>query len=402
MREKSRMLVVLCACVGLAILRFAMPEKHFATTTGNSRGASADALQNPALTDPDQFNWQLFVEINKAAQAGSATAVWETWAADEDVYDNPNVKPIWPGSSPQLLMQRARSKKLRPITQLQVGREELRQIQRRRRGRRRAAEPLLQFLPPQAAGEEVRMNKTAFDFVVGNDLWYIQGQEAAFKKGDKIDFPPDAKEIKAIWRPISEAQKPRYHWAGNPLDGNKPYGLVALHVISKALPNWTWATFEQVDNPNRCKVEGCHDSFGLTPDGQVSPALLKMFGDAGLGSEWQYYRLDGSQVDFVNASSQPTILGNSVTENGFMLTSSCITCHARSTIGPPLAGKPGANRLSVFQPPPPPPTPPDRLLSYNGAPDPKWFFTDPANPATLKYLQLDFAWSFRRARRRTP
>jgi hypothetical protein len=256
---------------------------------------------------------------------------------------------------------------------------------------------VVQFLPPQAASQEVRLNQAAFDFIVRSDLWYVQGQEAAFQKGDKIEFPPDAVEVKAIWRVINETEKPRFHWATNPADGNKPYGLIALHIISKALPNWTWATFEQVDNPNRCKVGGCKDSFGLAAGGQVSPDLLQLFAGGGMGPEWQNYRLTGSQVDFVNASGQPTLLGNSEIEGRFMLTSSCITCHARATIGPP---KPAVNRLSVFRRPPPFPTPPDALVSYNGQPDPLWFFADPSNPATRKYLQMDFVWSFLRAKRR--
>jgi len=244
------------------------------------------------------------------------------------------------------------------------------------------------------------LNKATFDFIVANNLWYLQGQEAAFQNNTKIDFPVESKEIKAIWQPISEADKQRFHWANNPLDGNKPYGLVALHVISKDLPNWTWATFEQVDNPERCLAKPCHDSFGVTPSGDVSPDLQSLFQAAGLGPEWQFYRLTGMQVDFLDASGQPTILGNSVIEKGFLLSSSCITCHSRSTIG---VG-PGPNRLSVFQRPPaapPPPIPPDRLISYNGMPDPTWFFTNPQDPATRKFLQLDFLWSLRNARRRT-
>jgi hypothetical protein len=293
---------------------------------------------------------------------------------------------------------------------LVIANEELRrtrQLQQRDRLRRKKGErgPQVNFIPPQiGSGEEVRMNKATFDFIVANKLWYIQGQEAAFQNNTKIDFPVESKEVKAIWERISEADKARFHWANNPLDGNRPYGLVALHIISKDLPNWTWATFEQVDNPERCLARPCHDTFGITPSGDVSPELQSLFQAAGLGPEWQFYRLTGMQVDFVDASNQPTILGNSVIEKGFLLSSSCITCHSRSTIGPRINGQARANRLSIFQPPPPmppPPIPPDRSISYNGMPDPTWFFTNPQDPTTRKYLQLDFLWSLFRAKRRT-
>ena len=29
------------------------------------------------------------------------------------------------------------------------------------------------------------------------------------------------------------------------------FGLTALHITTKDLPNWLWATFEHVDNPAR-------------------------------------------------------------------------------------------------------------------------------------------------------
>jgi hypothetical protein len=251
-----------------------------------------------------------------------------------------------------------------------------------------------QFLPPQVgSGEEVRMNKPTFDFIVANNLWHIEGQVVAFETGAKIDFPTDSKEIKAIWQPITEDQKSRFHWQPNPLDGNKPYGLVALHVISKDLPNWTWATFEQMDNPKRCKILGCRDSFGAASNDETSTALLAMFKEAGLGSEWQYYRLDGTQIDFTDATGIPTLLGNSITEDGFVPTSSCITCHARSTIGPTGAGQ-KANRLLVFKSTSP-------LESNNGTPSPIWYFGDPTKPATRKFLQLDFLWSLRNAKHKT-
>ncbi|HEY2838356.1 MAG TPA: hypothetical protein VGJ26_04365, partial [Pirellulales bacterium] len=61
-------------------------------------------------------------------------------------------------------------------------------------------------------------------------------------------------------------------FAGTPADaaklyhvnsaGNTQYALVAMHVISKLAPNWTWATFEHKDNPGRCDVIGCKDAFG--------------------------------------------------------------------------------------------------------------------------------------------
>ena len=51
------------------------------------------------------------------------------------------------------------------------------------------------------------------------------------------------------------------------------------------------------------------------------------------------YRLKGAQVDFTDRTGRPTIVGNSITEAGFVSTSSCITCHAWASIGAPSQGQ---------------------------------------------------------------
>ena len=359
-------------------------------------GRAAARDSNPAENMPDRFAWQIFVDISKPPAIGSKLALWETWINEDDVFANPNVAAMWPGVPTPLIAQ-VPVKRLTPIRQLEIARDEERARRVRLRARGAPVKGIMpQFVPPQeGSGEEVRMNKATFDFVVANNLWFIEGQEAAFAKGSAIIFPEDSKEIKAIWAPISVADEPKYHWAPNPADGNKPYGLVALHIISKDLPNWTWATFEHVDNPQRCKVLGCNDTFGVDNAGNPSKELVAMMKAGGLADEWQNYRLGGSQVDFTDATGRPTLLGNSITEDGFVATSSCITCHARSAIGPRSPGQTKANRLSVFKTTSP-------LVSNNGTPDPTWYFTDPSRPTTRKYLQLDFLWSLRNAKRRNP
>jgi hypothetical protein len=224
--------------------------------------------------------------------------------------------------------------------------------------------------------EEIRRNKPDFEFIVKNNLWFLEGLQAAFNKGDPISFPIAAIEIKAKWKPITEGEKPSYHW--NVDNSNKLFGLTALHIMTKDLPNWVWATWEHLDNPDRCKTLGCHDSFGVTNNGKVSPALKALFKQAGMGPNWENYRLDGAQIDFTDPTGRPTLLANSIIEHGFVATSSCITCHARATFD--ATGRP----LAIFRP---------DGQSYNGTPDPNWFYTSTNPPKTL-YLQGDFVWSF--------
>jgi len=119
------------------------------------------------------------------------------------------------------------------------------------------------------------------------------------------------------------------------------FALAGMHLISKLLDKWIWATFEPqnpITNPNRCKVLGCSDKFGSKPaksnglNTQLTKNLAQLMDAANLAPEWRNYRLDGVQTDF----TQPTLLGSSIIEEanaGVPLTqSSCISCHAVSSV----------------------------------------------------------------------
>ena len=121
----------------------------------------------------------------------------------------------------------------------------------------------------QGVLEETRRNRASFDFIVQNNLFKLSGLIAAF--GKTISFPIDAIEIKANWVAVSGipdfthnrvtvAEVPQLYHVSTANDVQ--YALVAMHVISKLVPNWTWATFEHRFNPARCDVIGCKDMFG--------------------------------------------------------------------------------------------------------------------------------------------
>jgi hypothetical protein len=218
--------------------------------------------------------------------------------------------------------------------------------------------------------------------------------------------------------------------------------LVAFHISSKDIPNWVWTTFEHINLPGRCDISGCNDAYGFAsadpnrpadtasnyvipkqrsdqlnspsivfnpddgyPVEQIRPewdALLTKL-DIGTGSStsqvepdkedaaWRNFRLKGSQVEFVNAVGQPTILGNSVTEAGFMDGSSCIGCHARAGVAPNADGSANFLALSVFE----------RDLtdygyarSHHGIPEQFWFYNDNNSKPRMLVMQTDFIWGF--------
>ncbi len=259
--------------------------------------------------------------------------------------------------------------------------------------------------------EEVRRNEATFDFIYCNRLYTKAGLRAAFAAAQPISFPTDSIEVKANWKPAGNRSSSEYYI--NTASDGKRYALVSMHIISKKVPNWTWATFEQKDNPGRCDYIGCHDHFGATVQdvdphsaltGRYDPcvktaAVKKMLADAGLPALWENYCLKGSQVDFTTATGVPIRLGNSVTKSSgplpqqsFVPTSSCMTCHSRAAV---TAMGRAAQGAGFLVPPPPalcPSTQQD--CSPNGTPNPAWFWNNLGQPTqSMLALQTDFVFS---------
>jgi len=377
---------------------------------------------DPDSNEPDKAAWQLFIAINQMASSqqtigGNTTnnALWETWADDPLTFPtspNPANPPQWPASGQtfpflkrlqipsQFLLRELQRQKVPPAEI----KSRMLEFQREHPGMTLAQtlksqasisglKPLHIQLIELGGGEEVRRNKASFDFIVSNGLWYKQGLAAAFAANNVITFPVDAIEIKADWIPIQPQQKSQYHWNYD-ANGNL-YGLVALHIESKALPNWLWATFEWTGNAGRCDFIGCNDSFGVTPAhvapatpaggsyaaGTLTPALLSLMNAAGLAAEFQNYRLKGSQTLFANTVGQPTLLGNSVIEAGFVSSSSCITCHGQASVDKNGNFNPSVGFASPG-------------VSSNGPLTPSMFLN---SGGQLQYFPIDFVWGIFRA-----
>jgi hypothetical protein len=376
---------------------------------------------DPDANESDKAAWLVFIAINKLASsqqtiAGNSTndAIWETWADDPLTFPtspNPASPPQWPATGQTTFLKRLQIPTqilLHELLKQKVPTTEIksRMLEFQRAHPESNLQPLLQNqsgllhlnplhieLVQLGGGEEVRRNKSSFDFIVSNGLWYKQGLAAAFAANKVINFPPDSIEIKAVWVPIQPQQKPQYHWN---YDANgKLYGLVGLHLETKALPNWLWATFEWTGNAGRCDYMGCNDSFGATPAnvapatptggtypaGTLTPALLGLMNAAGVPAEFQNYRLKGSQTLFSNTIGQPTLLGNSVIEDGFVSSSSCITCHGQASVD--KNGNP--NPSFGFSP---------SGGSSNGPLSPSMFLT---GTGQLQYFPIDFVWAISKA-----
>ena len=362
--------------------------------------AAAQAVDpDPNVNNPDKGSWELFALVNKPVATLNSVA-FETWAANEDTFQ-PNPKfpgaDMPPSCGPQqvaALTTPVASPKILNVPALE------------------ALAPTTPGLQPRVVpggtedqpSEEVRRNEATFNFIFCNKLYTKAGLRTLFASGQPISFPIESIEVKANWKPAGN-RSPSEYYINTASDG-KRYALVAMHIISKKVPNWTWATFEQKDNLGRCDYLGCHDHFGATvadvdphaaTGGRYDPcvktaAVKKMLADAGLPPLWQNYCLKGSQIDFTTATGVPTRLGNSVTEDGFVPTSSCMTCHSRSAVSATGRASYGAGFISSPNPAVCPPA--QQACSPNGSPNPAWFWSNLGQPnQSMLAMQTDFVFS---------
>lgn len=357
----------------LILAGFALAGGSCDRTSENSAGPKvATAAPNPAMNAPDQVAWQLFAQV---VGTSDGAPLFQSWASDTDTFA-PNA--VWPTGAeakdgldvhPAVLptlqakgVLRAAAPGGRPAHGGAAPPASAESPAAAPAGNSQAAAPAAAALsginaePGSIKGgplEEVRRNQPAFDYIVNNKLNSMSGLKAAF--GKTTTFPIDSMEVKTNWIPVSAI--PTYYptmtspemiaqnfYVANDVTGT-PQALLAMHVISKQVPNWTWATFEHQLNPGRCDWIGCRDSFGATTafvppvdnqgqnPGTSYPACAKTEGAQALLSAanaaavFSNYCLKGSQTDFTDNSGLAIRLGNSVIEFNFVNTASCMGCH---------------------------------------------------------------------------
>ena len=376
MKAMSWTLCAAASVVALQALAQALPPPNATgPVVANPQPGSIIATPpdpDPAMNNPDKDSWELFIQVNApTATAGNNNVLFETWASDDDTF---TASPVWPTVAPVAKLKVPALVRFAPP--------------------RKGPNPFVVPMPPgQTVSEEVRRNKDAFDFIVGHKLFTRAGLKQAFTANQPIIFPVGAIEVKANRVKASSVNASLYHV--NTASDGQQYALVSMHIISKQIPNWTWATFEHMNNLGRCDYIGCSDNFGATakfvapktPTGGQYPAcgkvqaLKNIFTAAKLEAAYDNYCLKGSQVDFTTATGLPTRLGNSVTENGFVPSSSCMTCHSRASVSSSGADAQGAGFLPSGQSP-------------NGAPVPSWFWNNPgASNQSVKAFPMDFVWA---------
>lgn len=340
MTPLMRALTMLLAALAWLALTFAPPA-----------GA---AVRSDSTPDADRAAWQHFAAV--AAPAGKGRVVFETWAADDDIYTS---KPNWPGEA-ALDQRRLRQGSLqRPAMPHAM----------RTGGATTDCEEIAGDSAPMALpgrqpcfSGEVRRNMAAYRYIVQNQLNTKAGLAGAFKKaqgGWRVSLPEDSVAVKADWVPVDTI----IAWLGRNAQRLSPaqvraqyyttvaqgqsFALVALHISSKQQPGWVWASFEHRMNPGRCDALGCSDQFGAVrtriPAAKVadrpypacgqSDALGEVFKAKRLHAVWSNYCLKAAEsiqapAVAVNAASHGERLPNAAVRK-----TTCVACHATAGFG---------------------------------------------------------------------
>ena len=226
--------------------------------------------------------------------------------------------------------------------------------------------------------EEVFVSPAEASFVKRSLTTLVSQQAYGNEHNGTINFPGtaqnesrldlDSLEVKVDWVPVTSYNSPTFA-CPDPTNSlytetinGTCYALAAIHITSKVMLNWLWATFEpnnSVTNPSRCDAKlygACFDPWGTTssqPYGkgqtaQQSPELHQAMAEAHLNPAFSNYFLTGVQTQFVDNYGKPITLGNSFVEFNQGVPpgkSSCITCHQYANFDgrQPAQGEPENN-----------------------------------------------------------
>jgi cytochrome c len=239
-------------------------------------GALSQPSFNVRQRASDLFSWQSMIGLHWPAARGErgvpaadrplgapGPRVWETWKESTEVFRHRDGLPLapepWeapPPPPPAACATGARSAEAPKLLKLLTRDEKVDDLFDAVIQPTYADGSLpgtLTDLHGRAVRYEIRLNRTAFEYIVTNRLWDGMVQQTV----DEVSFPPGSVLVKAAWREVEpdEAESFVATEACICAEGGRDcrrrrVGLVGFHVMSKtrSAPQWIWSTFEHVAN----------------------------------------------------------------------------------------------------------------------------------------------------------
>src|SRR5580700_8825865 len=268
MRQRILALVVLLLALACFPATSDDGRSAFVPTVSASPSAStACAFPTATAPTPEQTAWQLFVAAT--CPANKTQVVWETWVEQGQLYPASGAAARGALAVPA---ERLHGSPLARARMARLGAINLELVPSTQCNVMNG--PPSNVKPNATICEEARLNPAAQKFVSDNRYQVRPGQTAAAQKGTDIEFPEAAIEVKVDWIPATDFDTP--FDCGNPPQGvhvemidGTCYAMAGIHISSKLLKDWIWATFEpqsMLTNPLRCVTFGpCNDAWGSNP-----------------------------------------------------------------------------------------------------------------------------------------
>jgi hypothetical protein len=363
----------------------------------------------------DTFAWQAFIALNWPvpnpivqfgvpdrenaiggfqynSEGGTKTmpngpVVWETFKHSEDIYLDPPTAPSPFDAAERIPTRCLDFARQNPAAARRVLTRTAK-ISEVLKGVEQAAGNRLVDQNGENVWYEIKLNRVYYDYVVRNGFY-----DSANQVGEGISFPLSSDDtanaatvkVKAAWKVMGgpgskQPDDPKKFYTTpalviDPVTGechSRLLGLVGLHVVikSRQLPQWLWATFEQVDNApdqkagpvagqqynffdtkcgsscppvNTPPAKGSNvptqvmrvtpvDSDANTKNKLYQPALKTLRSD----NVWQYYMLVNAQWagtrEQIGVPQEPKFLANTTLETYLqdpIQPNGCINCHGK-------------------------------------------------------------------------
>ncbi len=305
-----------------------------------------------AENNPDIFAWDAFILLNWPSEGNNSSVpdtskcigdstpvVWEGWKEATEVYLPNGQQPQSWGTAHQVpaeVLAKAEEMGL-PLDQPFHSIDSIQQVSGLvfKSGEDNNHQPIRY---------ELGMDESTFDYIVNRRLYNKNGQEAAVRacnpvsQSNCIQFDWDAMEIKTSWlwlnnNPQREAITRDYitvnaYYQNLDNDGRLidyavgQAAMTGMHITSKVLPEWVWATFENVHNAEYTPA------IIENPISELAKQANVVYQELLQGTKYANYELVGTQINFTD----PELLANSQIETHFQKNSSCITCHALAAV----------------------------------------------------------------------
>jgi hypothetical protein len=328
--------------------------------------------------DRPDLAWELFQTVTQEDASGGAM-FWESWKATPQVFLPQGARPSPWGDPPKRLIGDAATDDEGPVVVLRDG------VHLESTFIDNPVDGGLRDLKGRPIFSEIRMNEVIFDAVVAQQLYNVEGQLAFNARGQNLDLPDGAIEVKVTWRILDADEGPLADTylqttaieTDSGAKNTVTLGMTGMNIIAKIDGQWFATAFEHEANGDTTLDENYpHIRLSLrAPDNYVAAnaASAKQFA----GTPLAHYRAVGGQQTFVASDGLPVFLTNTQQETQIVNTSSCLSCHAYSGIGL-IDGKPTRLAPLVTQ------NPDGTATGYLGTPDAK---------VLSSFTTFDMMWS---------